>query len=444
MTSKSSALEKVSIRNIFLTWWPLAASWLLMTLEIPMLSAVIARMANPEINLAAYGGIVFPVSLIIEAPIIMLLSASTALSRDWTTYQKLFRFMMIAGAILTSIHILIAFTPLYYVVARQLIGVPEKVIEPGRLGLMLITPWSWSIGFRRFHQGVLIRFGHSKVVGTGTVIRLMADAAILAGGFWLGGFPGIVVGAASQAVGVISEAVYIGLRVQPVLHNELRKIPATESFSWGSFANFYIPLAMTSLLGLLWQPLGSAALSRMPDPLTSLAVWPVASGLVSIFRSFGYAMNETTVAILEKAGSFFTLRKFVFLLAATVTGLYALTLMTPAAMIWFGGVSALKPELASYAWNAFAFAIPMASLTILQSWFQGTIVNGRRTRAIPEATAIFVMVFVLFAGIGIVTSRFPGLYVGILGFVLANFAQAGWLWLRSREPMAAVQRRDTL
>ena len=415
-----------------------------MTVEIPMLSAVIARMANPEINLAAYGGIVYPVALIIEAPIIMLLSASTALSRDWTTYQKLFRFMMIAGAILTSIHILIAFTPLYYFVARQLIGVPEKVIEPGRLGLMLITPWSWSIGFRRFHQGVLIRFGHSEVVGTGTVIRLIADAVMLAGGYWVGGFPGIVVGAASQAVGVVSEAVYIGTRVRPVLHNELRKIPAKEPFSWGSFANFYIPLAMTSLLGLLWQPLGSAALSRMPDPLTSLAVWPVASGLANIFRSFGYAMNETTVAILDKVGSFFTLRKFVYLLAATVTGLYALTLLTPAAMFWFSGVSALKPELASYAWNAFAFAIPMAGLTVFQSWFQGTIVNGRRTRAIPEATAVFVMVFGLIAGIGIGTARFPGLYVGFLGFVLANFAQAAWLWLRSREPMTAVKRRDTI
>ena len=61
-------------------WWPLAASWLLMAVELPALSAVVARLANPEINLAAYGGIVFPVSLIIESPIIMLLSASTALS----------------------------------------------------------------------------------------------------------------------------------------------------------------------------------------------------------------------------------------------------------------------------------------------------------------------------------------------------------------------------
>ncbi len=72
----------VSMRCIIRTWWPLAASWLLMGLEGPAISAVIARLANPEINLAAYGGVVFPLALFIEAPIIMLLAASTALSTD--------------------------------------------------------------------------------------------------------------------------------------------------------------------------------------------------------------------------------------------------------------------------------------------------------------------------------------------------------------------------
>jgi hypothetical protein len=77
------------MRRIVQIWWPLAASWLLMAVELPALSAVVARLANQEINLAAYGGVVFPVSLIVESPIIMLLSASTALSKDWDSYLKL-------------------------------------------------------------------------------------------------------------------------------------------------------------------------------------------------------------------------------------------------------------------------------------------------------------------------------------------------------------------
>ena len=67
------ATAPLSSRRIYYTWWPLAASWLLMGIELPAISAVIARLENPTINLAAYGGIVFPLALIIESPIIMMM-----------------------------------------------------------------------------------------------------------------------------------------------------------------------------------------------------------------------------------------------------------------------------------------------------------------------------------------------------------------------------------
>src|SRR4030065_2480220 len=135
--------SQLSSRRIFHTWWPLAASWLLMSIDFPAISAVVARLANPEINLASYGGIIFPLALIIESPIIMLLAASTALSKDWESFLKIRRFMMITSAGLTVIHILIAFTPVYYFVVENLLGVPEEIIEPARIGLMIMTPWTW-------------------------------------------------------------------------------------------------------------------------------------------------------------------------------------------------------------------------------------------------------------------------------------------------------------
>ena len=438
----TASLGRLPIRRIFHTWWPLAASWLLMTFEIPAISAVIARLPNPEINLAAYGGIVFPVALIIESPIIMLLAASTALSRDWASYQKLFRFMMAAGAIMTLIHVVIAFTPAYYFVARQLINLPENVVEPGRLGLMLITPWTWSIAFRRFQQGVLIRYGHSDAVGIGTVIRLSGGGIVLVTGYLLGSLPGVAVGAIAQAVGVLSEAVYAGIRVRPVVRYEIKSRPPVPALSWRSFAHFYIPLAMTSFLGLMWQPMGSAALSRMPDPLISLAVWPVLSGFVSIFRSFGYALNEVVVALTDEQGAFHSIKNFVFILSSGVTIIKILAWVTPAAFFWFAIISGLPQELANYARNAFMIAIPLGGLTIFQSWFQGTIVNGGKTRAIPEATGIFVGLFVLTAVAGISYGKIAGLYMGMAGFLLANLGQMAWLGFRSRRLLADLRRRD--
>jgi len=261
-----------------------------MSAELPALVATMARLPNPKINLAAYGGVVFPLALIIEAPIIMLLAASTALSKDWASYQLLRRFMMTAGGILTAIHILVTFTPLYYLVVNRIIGVPAIIVEPARIGLMLMTPWTWSIAYRRFNQGVLIRFGHSETVGIGTVIRLSADVLVLAIGYWLGGVSGIVVGTLAVSAGVISEALYVGIVVRPVLRRQLKPAPPLEQpLTWRGFYDFYIPLALTSLIFLLAQPIGSAAISRMPLALASLAVWPALSGLTFMFRSAGMA-----------------------------------------------------------------------------------------------------------------------------------------------------------
>jgi hypothetical protein len=163
-----------------------------------------------------------------------------------------------------------------------------------------MTPWTWSIAYRRFHQGVLIRFGHSRTVGVGTMVRLTADGLVLAGGFLLGSLPGIVVATAAVAAGVISEAVFVGLRVRPVVRGALQQAPPSqEPIAFLPFLRFYVPLAMTSLLLLLSQPLGAAAMSRMPRALDSLAVWPVISGVIFMFRSVGMAYNEVVVAMAD-------------------------------------------------------------------------------------------------------------------------------------------------
>jgi hypothetical protein len=145
----ASTLSPLPTSRILHTWWPLAASWLFMATELPIVSAVIARLPNAEINLAAYGGIVFPVALIVESPIIMLLAASTALSKDWDSYAKMRRWMMRTSAALTALHLLIAFTPLYDFVVEKLIGAPAEIVEAGRIGLMIMTPWTWAIAYRR-------------------------------------------------------------------------------------------------------------------------------------------------------------------------------------------------------------------------------------------------------------------------------------------------------
>ena len=439
----SDHANSLPMRRIVQTWWPLAASWLLMGAELPALSAVVARLAYPEIHLAAYGGVVFPLSLIIESPIIMLLSGSTALSKDWASYLKLRRFMVRAGALLTALHILVAFTPLYYVVVQGIIGAPAEIVAPARIGMMIMTPWTWSIAYRRFHQGVLIRFGHSRAVGLGTVIRLTSVGLVLTVTYLVGTVPGIVVGTSAVIAGVMSEAFYVGLAVRPVLRDQVRHAkPVEPPLTFQDFISFYVPLAMTALLNLLVQPIGSAALSRMPQALDSLAVWPVVSGLAFMLRSLGLAYNEVVVALLDEPRSTHNLRRFAFFLMALTTLLLTLIAATPFSSIWFRDMSALSPSLAALARSSLWVALPIPAMEALQSWYQGALVHKRRTRSITEAVASFLLASSLVLVAGVIWGQMVGLYVGWAGFVVGNLARITWLWYRSRPVVTDLQERD--
>jgi hypothetical protein len=431
------------LERIFRTWWPLAASWVLMGAELPALAAVVARLAEPEINLAAYGGVVFPLSLIIESPIIMLLAASTALSKDWASYRKIYRFMMVAGGSLTILHVLVAFTPLYYFVVEKIIGAPQEIVEPARIGLMIMTPWTWAIAYRRFNQGVLIRFDHSKSVGMGTLVRLTADIVVLLAGYLIGNIPGIIVATSAVAAGVICEAIFAGIVVRPVLKNQLKPAPPVKDpITLRSFLDFYFPLVLTSLLTLIVQPIGSAALSRMPLALSSLAVWPVVSGLIFMLRSMGVAYNEVVVALLDEPQSVLNLRRFAHLLAAGTTLILLAITATPLSGLWFEQVSGLQPALAGMAILGMWIALPMPALSVYQSWYQGIILHDRRTRGITEAVVVFLVTCSALLWAGVTWGRVTGLYVGLAAFVIAMLVQTVWLWVRSRPAESRVLEKD--
>lgn len=416
-----------------------------MSLEPILLSAVVARLENPETNLAAWGGVVFPISLIVEAPIIMLLAASTALSKDMASYQKLRRFMIVMGFSLTLIHFLLAFTPLYDSLLIGIIKPPAEIIEPARIGLRIMLPWTWSIAYRRFNQGALIRFGHSEVVGLGTVVRLISDVIIFAIGFSLGGLPGTAVAASAVAVGVIAEAVYTGIRIRPVLRNEISQTdPVDEELTISNFLEFYIPLALTSFLTLLILPLGSAAMSRMPSALESLAVWPVLSGLVFMLRSLGVAYNEVMVALLDEPKSYFALHRFGLVISSLATIFLVLIALTPLSVLWFERISALTPGLAALAQSALWFALPNPGLNVFTSFYQGILLHSRKTRGITESVIVFLIMTGAILWIGVMTQIAEGVYVAWLAFSSGFLLQTLYLWFRSRPEQRLLKIRDSV
>ncbi len=433
-----AAAPPLSLRRILRTWVPLALGWLIMTFEQPLLAAAVARTADPRVQLAAWG-ITFPIALILAAPSMVMLATSTTLSKDWASYRTVRRYMLLITAVMTGIHVLLAFTPLFDLVIVGIISPPADVVEPVRTGLRLMLPWCFSLALRRFNYGVLIRFDHSRAVTIGALVRLGADVVAMVLLFLIGA-PGIIIATGTILTGVVAEMIFALWRVRPVLRDELRPAPrVNERITFPTFLLFYVPLVLTSLLQIIIQPMTGAALSRMPTPLDSLAVWPVVFGALLVLLSVGLSLIEAVVVLLDEPNALRSLRRFTLWLAGIVLAVLLFVNLTPLAELWFVHVAALPPELVGTARIGLWIALLVPSIAVFEGFFQGLLLYGRRTRAITEAVSISILVNAAILVVGVVLGNISGIYVGVTALAVGAAARFSWMWWRTRAVVAEIE-----
>lgn len=395
-----------SARAILVFWIPLALQWVMMALEGPFLAAVIARLADPAFNLAAYG-VAFAFAILVESPVIMLMSASTALVEDRHSYLKLRRFAQALNLLSTLLLLVMLIPSVYRVVMLELVGLPEPVAELAYGALWLLLPWPAAIGYRRFLHGLLIRSGRTRRVAYGTGIRLlgMAGTALLLAG---SGIPGVWVGAAALSAGVVVEAmvargmaaeVVRGLLAGPDAGSRRGGVGSAGAMEgeedtpldFRSIARFYYPLALTSLIGLTTQPLLTFFMGRSPAPVESLALFPVVMGLTFLFNALGLSFQEAAIALVGKRGEHAReLARFAVGLALFgLLSMAALT-FTPLADVWFRRVAGLPPELARLAVTPARVAVLLPALAVVLAFQRALLVQARDTRPITMATILEV------------------------------------------------------
>ena len=377
----------------------------MMAAEGPFLAAIIARLPSPEFNLGAYG-VAFALAILIEAPVIMLMSAATSLVKDRISYLKMRNFSR--GLILgTTLLLLIVLVPgVYRWLTETLLQLPTEVADLTYGALWFFLPWPSAIGYRRFLQGVLIRAGKTRLVAMGTLIRLFAMTVAALLGYLLLDIPGAWIGGLALGTGVTVEAIAARFMaaetVRELLAEETDSGYTGRTVTYRAIATFYLPLALTSMIGLTIQPLLTFFMGRSVAPVESLAVYPVVHSLSFFFRSMGFAYQDAAIALIgERFEHYRELRRFCFTLGAVATAGLALVAFTPLFQLWFITLSGLTPELTSFALLPARIIVPLPFLSVLLSFQRAILVEGRRTQHITWASVIEVTaVAVLFLTLG--------------------------------------------
>ena len=411
----------------------------MMAVEGPLIAAIIARLPDARENLAAYG-VAFAFGLLLESPVVMLLSAATVLAEDRDSYLTLRRFGYGLSGLLTVVMVIAVFPPVFDWLAGGLT----------HGALVFLLPWPAAIGYRRFKQGLLIRHGLTRQVATGAVVRLAVMAATAVVLALATPLRGAYVGTFALSAGVIAEAFVAGRMARRAVRAlERNPIGTRGRLTMRQTAVFYVPLALTSMLAMGTQPMVTFFMGESRMAVESLAVLPVVSGLTFIFRSLGLSFQEVGLVLLgPRMEHFRSLRSFALILAFAASAGLAAIAYSPVAFIWFQGISGLSTMLTEFAIPPLRLLVLLPALSVVLSLQRSMLLTARRTTSITLASGAEIVTIAGLLWVGIHVFDVVGVISAAVALVIGRFLTNLWLiwpcWQvkalrRSRRPAPQIE-----
>ncbi len=412
------------VSKVFHQWWPLATSWFFLTFEPLMIAALVARTPDPTVQLAAWGGLIFPITVLLEAPTYMLLSASATLTCDQESYRAGLRHAVRVALFCAVLQVIVVLPPIYRWLMESLLSPPVGVAEAAYPGFVLLSLSALCVAVRRFHQGILVRLGRSRTVGIGTALRIACDLALFSALTWADWFSSATTAACSYSMAMVLEAIYalvVSRSAVASLPANAELLGAKKILKWREFVEFYAPLASTSVLLCLTQPLGAAAMGRARLPLESLAVWPAVITMIASIRSLNTAIPELFVSRATQGLSVAALRKLAIGLGVAQTVVVATIALSGIGRWWFLNVAGLSDTLTGWAVITLRCGILLPMFSTLQSWQQGRLLTARSSATISMAVvcSLFVVGILMALGIALTDAMGAALFMAVMTFGMA-------------------------
>jgi len=411
----------------------------MMSLEGPFIAAIIARLVDPKFNLAAYG-VAFSFALIVEAPVIMMMTASTSLVKDYSSLRKLRQYTWILNGIITLVMLVLIIPKVFFFITVDLIGLPENVAHLTHVGTIILLPWPGAIGFRRFYQGVLISNHATRRVAYGTVIRLMSMGSTALSLFMFTELPGVYIGTAALSAGVTMEAMSTRFMVRSILKRfksapdqHIEQVGIALPLTFQYINKFYYPLALTSMLTLGVHPLITFFIGKSHMPLESLAVLPVVSSFVFLFRGVGLSFQEAAITMLGSSKeNDQVIYKFATVLGLVLASMLIITAITPLSRLWFSNVSGLSAELTGLALTPLLIMGLFPASTVLISMQRAILVKAGKTGPITHATVIEVLTIITVLYVSIIRFSAIGVTAAAAAFLSGRLAANTYFYFKTR------------
>ena len=185
-----------------------------------IINAVLARTADPDPALAAFG-VVEAMAWFIAAPVGQLQHASIALVDCSETHRRVRKWGAMVAFSMTAVLLVLSIPAVREPVLRYVFALDAGLVGLAGAALPIAAAYPLLYGIRQYYQGLFVRSGRTGVVGAGAVLRVTSIVAVAL--FVQGtGLTGAVLGVALAVFGLTIEGVFLVRYSQREVIPELR------------------------------------------------------------------------------------------------------------------------------------------------------------------------------------------------------------------------------
>ena len=392
---------------------PLMLTAELMMISHAIISAVLARVDDPESALAAYS-IAFHLNATLGSPLWACQVIAVSYIRDRASFWRMISFSVWLGLPLIVVWCLIGVTPLGDWVYGTIFGAGPEVVRAAKICTLIFTVMIIFVIPRSAVYGLLIAKRRTILVTYGSILRL-ATLGLLLFFFW-DVIQGAELGAAAIVICVVVETFGALLIGRPYLkalsHGE--RPPEYKDMWKFSWPIMFMHLSEWGVIFVLNMFLG-----RLTRPELALAAFGFLDSLLRVLLSPTRNIIPLAQTLVRSRRDLSTVLLFSGLVGAGFAGIMLLLLFEPIESLILTGVMGLPRDMAAYVAPSLLFGALLALVMTSSALTRGLLINAKRTGYIAFSSAGRLAVVIIVGTIAILLDMQNGALIGISALIAA-------------------------
>lgn len=418
-------MTSLSQRKLFSLFLPLAFSGILYPLSRPIINAALARSPDPITAIVAFA-VAYSISMPLQSPMFGLRQVVTALGVDRQMLRLIARLNGMIGIGATVAILLVAMTPIYGAVVEGLMDIPANIARVGPSVLLIISLEPLTTAGRGYYQGILVRHGITIPVGVGALGFLLVGSTLLWAGVWWTDWEGALLAATSMTCGQLVYLVCVWWPARPILKDRIPDFSPSirpEQRSRSYVFRFYLPLAVSTVLMTLVEPMIQSSMARSPQAEASLAAYSVCISFIWLAGAPLWNLQQLVISQVSGRQSLEVVRRFALGVSVGLTLMLALLALPPVGEWLFGTVIGVTGEVKTVAMDGFKWLVPAGLFMGVRSLYHGILTCKGRTGGIQTGSFLRTGTLVFFLVLGVSWGKMNGFMIAAGATLISALAE---------------------